>query len=54
VFILLVMAVFFTAMHKLQSIEDRIKQNGQVMHEITAQFVVINPGEKWDVKEVGR
>ena len=42
---------FFVGMNKLTDIEDRIIKNSSVMHHITTEFVIINPGEKWDVAE---
>ena len=52
--IAIVTVIFFVAMHKLQAIEDRITHNGQVMHNITSEIVVINPGELCDVMEAAK
>lgn len=40
--------------HTLEKISEQIHANGQAKHNITTEYVILNPGEPWDVKEVGR
>jgi len=40
--------------HNLEKISEQIHANSQAKHNITTEYVILNPGEPWDVREVGR
>jgi len=40
--------------HNLEKLSEQITANGQAKHNITTEYVILNPGEPWDAKEIGR
>jgi hypothetical protein len=40
--------------YRLETISEQVKANGQIVHHVSAEYVVIRNDELWDVREVGR
>ena len=53
-FVLCIFVALCFINHNLEGISEKISANGQARHNITAEYVVINPGEPWDAKETLR
>lgn len=45
---------FLSLRCRSETISEQIQSNGQVVHQITTEYVVIRNDEPWDVREAGR